>query len=62
MDTSEEGWYIVKQARNKCEILSAQALNALEGQDLQRWGPFKTQSQAIAKRVGLIRAGKCQPE
>ncbi|PZO50410.1 MAG: DDE transposase family protein [Phormidesmis priestleyi] len=28
---------------------------------LKRWGPFKTQSQAIAKRVGLIRAGKCKP-
>ena len=26
-----------------------------------KWGPFKTQNQAIAKRVGLIRAGKCQP-
>ena len=28
---------------------------------LKRWGPFKTQNQAIAKRVGLIRAGKCKP-
>ncbi len=26
-----------------------------------KWGPFKTQNQAIAKRIGLIRAGKCQP-
>jgi len=26
-----------------------------------KWGPFETQNQAIAKRVGLIRAGKCQP-
>ena len=62
METSEEEWYIVKQAGEKCQILSAQTLNALEGHNLQRWGPFKTQSQAIAKRVGLIRAGKCQPE
>ncbi len=28
---------------------------------LKQWGPFNTQSQAIAKRVGLIRAGKCKP-
>ncbi|MGB3295361.1 MAG: hypothetical protein WBB01_20455 [Phormidesmis sp.] len=61
METSEEGWYIVKKEGEACEILSAQALNALEAQGLQRWGPFKTQSQAIAKRVGLIRAGKCRP-
>lgn len=61
MESSAEGWYIVKQEAEQCQIISAQALNALEGQSLQRWGPFKTQSQAIAKRVGLIRAGKCQP-
>ncbi len=32
-----------------------------EIETLQQWGPFETQNQAIAKRVGLIRAGKCQP-
>ena len=32
-----------------------------ETETLQQWGPFETQNQAIAKRVGLIRAGKCQP-
>ncbi len=26
-----------------------------------RWGPFESQGEAIARRVGLIRAGKCQP-
>ncbi len=62
METSEEGWYIVKKEAEECQILSAQALNSLEGQSLQRWGPFKSQGQAIAKRVGLIRAGKCRPE
>ena len=28
---------------------------------LEKWGPFKAKNQAIAKRIGLIRAGKCQP-
>lgn len=28
---------------------------------LKTWGPFKTQNQAIAKRIGLIRSGKCKP-
>lgn len=27
----------------------------------QTWGPFTAKNQAIAKRIGLIRAGKCQP-
>ena len=61
MATPEESWYIVKQASQQCEVISVQALEALEHQDAERWGPFKTQNQAIAKRVGLIRAGKCQP-
>ncbi len=61
MTTSEESWYIVKQASQQCEIISAQALEASSDRDSERWGPFKTQNQAIAKRIGLIRAGKCQP-
>ena len=32
-----------------------------EEENIQKWGPFETQNQAIAKRIGLIRAGKCQP-
>jgi len=27
----------------------------------QTWGPFSSQEEAIARRVGLIRAGKCKP-
>ncbi|HEY9630251.1 MAG TPA: DDE transposase family protein [Coleofasciculaceae cyanobacterium] len=27
----------------------------------ERWGPFASQGEAIARRVGLIRSGKCQP-
>ncbi|MGC1306236.1 MAG: hypothetical protein WA885_03320 [Phormidesmis sp.] len=61
MEASEESWYIIKQASEACEILSAQAVTDLEDDTLQKWGPFETQNQAIAKRIGLIRAGKCQP-
>jgi len=77
----EENWYIVKQDSEKCVILSAVELEALNETDttvtettaeittettdspsvLEQWGPFKAKNQAIAKRVGLIRAGKCQP-
>ncbi|MCY7273232.1 MAG: DDE transposase family protein, partial [Phormidesmis sp. CAN_BIN44] len=27
----------------------------------EQWGPFESQGVAIARRVGLIRAGKCKP-
>ncbi|KPQ37265.1 MAG: hypothetical protein HLUCCA11_02195 [Phormidesmis priestleyi Ana] len=57
----EESWYIVKEASEQCKIVSAQALASLNTAPLEQWGPFKAQNQAIAKRVGLIRAGKCKP-
>lgn len=51
-------WYIVKSEAGTCKIVSATEMK--EGQE--QWGPFATQGEAIAKRVGLIRVGKCQPE
>ncbi|HIK28443.1 MAG: DDE transposase family protein [Oscillatoriaceae bacterium SKW80] len=56
-------WYIVKNIEGTCEILPSQKV---ENQDdpniVERWGPFQTPEEAIARRVGLIRAGKCQPQ
>lgn len=66
-EPSEENWYIVKQISEQCAILSAAEFEALGNAEAtaenppERWGPFKAKNQAIAKRVGLIRAGKCQP-
>ncbi len=57
----EIDWFIIKEASEECQVVSAQVLEALEMPPAEKWGPFKTQSQAIAKRVGLIRAGKCKP-
>ncbi|MBE9059637.1 DDE transposase family protein [cf. Phormidesmis sp. LEGE 11477] len=68
--SSEENWYIVKQESQECKIVSEQELEASTASDSEtasptevpsQWGPFETQEQAIAKRIGLIRAGKCQP-
>ncbi len=75
METTGESWYIVKRPSNHCEIVlgeivSAQDLASDDNQanapaegdpNLDQWGPFKAKNQAIAKRIGLIRAGKCQP-
>jgi hypothetical protein len=55
-------WYIIKRLNQTCEVISDQKLmNIPEGDILEQWGSFSTQGEAIAKRVGLIRAGKCQP-
>lgn len=55
-------WYIVKRVNQPCEIVSS---TQVEGENdstvVERWGPFDSQQDAIARRVGLIRAGKCQP-
>ncbi|NJP12094.1 MAG: hypothetical protein HC866_23670 [Leptolyngbyaceae cyanobacterium RU_5_1] len=64
MDASE-GWYVVKQADGQCTIVPANQL-VFDKQDQgdlmnERWGPYPTQREAIARRVGLIRSGKCKP-
>jgi hypothetical protein len=69
MNMSSPGaWYIVKQSDGSCEILphpptrSDNSGNGESGSsELERWGPFASEEEAIARRVGLIRAGKCQP-
>ncbi len=55
-----EQWYIVKDDRGHCQIISSQTEKPPETE--QFWGPFASASEAIARRVGLIRAGKCKPE
>lgn len=61
MDNSQT-WYIVKQPDGACEILPSVQVEGKEDLTLvERWGPFDSQQDAIARRVGLIRAGKCQP-
>lgn len=66
--SDSEAWYVVKQDNGQCAILAESEIQALTdavpptpGQQRERWGPFASQSEAIARRVGLIRAGKCQP-
>lgn len=55
-------WYIVKRNEGHCEIVSNKPTEDEQSSDVvERWGPFDSQKDAIARRVGLIRAGKCQP-
>jgi hypothetical protein len=69
MSESVTAWYIVKITNNTCQILTEEeifqgrgfATNNNDAEFIERWGPFESRSEAIAKRVGLIRSGKCQP-
>jgi hypothetical protein len=54
-------WYIVKQPTGHCEIVQSDP-EAKDPKPEQTWGPFDAEGEAIARRVGLIRAGKCQPK
>ena len=58
MSDKEPNWYIVQEEDGTCEIRMAQK----KPPNVNSWGGFATQEEAIAKRVGLIRAGKCQPK
>lgn len=60
---SSPQWYICKQASGNCSITSntTDTSNLGLAQSVETWGPFSSQNEAIAKRVGLIRAGKCVP-
>jgi hypothetical protein len=51
-------WYIIKNLDKTCQITDdlAQADAAAE-----KWGAYDSRDEAIAKRVGLIRSGKCDP-
>ena len=59
-----ETWYIIKQETGACSIVSSIQLAALppSANDAEvRWGPYPSREDAIARRIGLIRAGKCRP-
>jgi hypothetical protein len=60
--TDSQSWYIVKQADGHCEIIpSNQTTEENQPSTQERWGPFASQEEAFARRIGLIRSGKCQP-
>lgn len=60
--SNTQNWFIVKRPAGHCEIVPGERAPEDSDSTVQaRWGPFDSQEEAIARRVGLIRAGKCQP-
>jgi hypothetical protein len=51
-------WYIIKNSDASCAITDDLVLAEAAS---EKWGPYPTRDEAIAKKIGLIRAGKCQP-
>ncbi|MBD0264835.1 MAG: DDE transposase family protein [Tolypothrix sp. T3-bin4] len=57
-----QSWHIVKRPAGNCEIVPSQEVTEDDNPDIvEQWGPFTSEGEAIARRVGLIRSGKCQP-
>ncbi|MGK7954813.1 MAG: hypothetical protein AB4063_06065 [Crocosphaera sp.] len=57
---NNHGWYIIKTEKEQCQIVEIDAYQLPENKSY--WGPFSSKEEAIARRIGLIRAGKCQPQ
>ncbi|MEI6327973.1 MAG: DDE transposase family protein [Pseudanabaena sp. ELA645] len=57
--TSEQ-WFICKRDNNICELVKSNNKDEITDA-VEIWGAFASQGEAIAKRIGLIRSGKCQP-
>ncbi|MEL6931269.1 MAG: hypothetical protein AAFO95_22005 [Cyanobacteria bacterium J06600_6] len=59
--SEREFWYICKQKDGTCQIKQFDD-EAKKNPELEQWGSYTSKQEAIAKRIGLIRAGKCQPQ
>ena len=60
----EQFWYVVKQENNTCKVVRSDRLQQTpeRSSDRSQWGSYASEQEAIAKKIGLIRAGKCKPE
>ncbi|MGB3642562.1 MAG: DDE transposase family protein [Rivularia sp. (in: cyanobacteria)] len=58
---SSQSWYIIKRSTQKCEIVSSELTSEDDTEIIEKWGPFNSKEEAISRRIGLIRTGKCQP-
>ncbi|MFH7024371.1 MAG: DDE transposase family protein [Heteroscytonema crispum UTEX LB 1556] len=60
--SNTQTWYIVKRYAGNCEIVpNSEATGDENAEIIEQWGPFTSEGEAIARRIGLIRSGKCQP-
>ncbi|MEM8719210.1 MAG: hypothetical protein AAGE84_07855 [Cyanobacteria bacterium P01_G01_bin.39] len=61
MNQASEFWYVVQQQDQTCQVVSF-ASEQTKTPEQKQWGHYLSEQEAIAKKIGLIRAGKCKPE
>ena len=61
MNQPQTFWYVIQQQDKTCRVVSFEQEQTKTPEQAQ-WGYFQSQPEAISKKIGLIRAGKCQPE
>ena len=56
-------WYVVQQEDGTCQVVESKTEPAKTPSQSSKsqWGGFASEQEAIAKKIGLIRAGKCKP-
>ncbi len=59
MKSTAQFWYVIKQQDGTCQVVDFATKQA---KTPDQWGFFATEQEASAKKIGLIRAGKCQPQ
>ena len=65
MSETKNFWYVVRQENGTCQVVSESELEKTpeeSSSDKSQWGGFASEPEAIAKKIGLIRAGKCKPQ
>ena len=61
MKNNRQFWYVVQQSNGTCQV-SGFATKQIKTPEQKQWGAYGSEQEAIAKKIGLIRAGQCQPE
>ncbi len=61
MSNTEQFWYVIQQKDGTCDVKSFDSKQA-KTPEQEQWGSYDSEQAAIAKKIGLIRARKCQPQ
>ena len=57
--SEDRDWYVVKESDGTCRVTLQDPTKTPKQ---EHWGSYGSEQEAIAKRIGLIRAGKCRPQ
>ncbi len=59
--SDKQFWYVIKQENGTCAVAVFEK-SQTKTPEQEQWGSFTSEQEAIAKKIGLIRAGKCNPQ